>query len=83
LFDGEDFIAMEYEWVDNDYRLHGTNQKMSIGAATSHGCIRMFPQDAKRVVDIIEEYVGVCGKGQTENGPFVVLCRPVRLVILR
>ncbi|MGE3718546.1 MAG: L,D-transpeptidase [Bauldia sp.] len=32
--------------VDTLYRLHGTNEPLSIGQAMSSGCIRMFNQDA-------------------------------------
>jgi lipoprotein-anchoring transpeptidase ErfK/SrfK len=47
---------------DTLYRLHGTNEPMSIGQAVSSGCIRMFNQD------IIDLY----GRAQT-NSNVVVL----------
>ena len=43
-----------YLWqgdVDTLYRLHGTNDPLSIGKAVSSGCIRMFDQD---VMDLYE-----------------------------
>jgi L,D-transpeptidase ErfK/SrfK len=83
LLDGEDFIAMECNLVDHDYRFHGTADPMSIGHNQSHGCVRMFPKDAKRVADLIKDYVGISGRGETPNGTFVVLSRPVLLTIIR
>jgi lipoprotein-anchoring transpeptidase ErfK/SrfK len=82
-FDGEDFIAMECELVDHDYRFHGTKEVFSIGLNQSHGCVRMLPKDAKQVADVIKQQVGICGHGQTPNGTFVILCRPVKLTIVR
>ena len=83
LIDGEDFIAMECAYKDNDYRMHGTADFLSVGHSASHGCIRMFPQDAKQVANLIKNYVGVSGRGETPNGTFVTLCKPVRLTIVR
>jgi hypothetical protein len=81
--DGDDLIAMECELVDHDYRLHGTREIWSVGLNQSHGCVRLLPKDAKRVVDIIKEQVGIKGRGQTQNGTFVILYKPVRLTIVR
>jgi L,D-transpeptidase ErfK/SrfK len=83
LIDGEDFIELECELKDHDYRFHGTQQPFSIGRNQSHGCVRMLPENAKAVADIIKQQVGVCEKGETMNGTFVVLCEPVRLIILK
>ena len=33
------------------YGIHATNSLLSIGLATSHGCIRMHPRDAKELYD--------------------------------
>jgi hypothetical protein len=82
-FDGEDCIAMECTLIDNDYRVHGTQEKFSIGRNQSHGCVRMLPKDAKQVADLIKQYAGVCNQGETVNGKFVVLCKPVRLNIVK
>lgn len=83
LIDGEDYIALECEFRDHDYRFHGTQQPFSIGRNQSHGCVRMLPKDAKAVADIIKERVGICSEGETPNGKFVVLCSPVKLTIVR
>ena len=83
LSDGEDFIALECELVDHDYRFHGTQQPFSIGHNQSHGCVRMLPKDAKQVADTIKQQIGVCGKGETVNGTYVILYKPVRLTIVR
>jgi hypothetical protein len=83
LVDGEDFIALECELRDHDYRFHGTQQSFSIGRNQSHGCVRMLPDDARKVADLVKRYVGVCDQGETENGTFVILCKPVRLTIVR
>lgn len=39
--------------VDGDYYIgiHGTNQENSIGAAVSHGCVRMLNQDIQALYD--------------------------------
>ena len=81
--DGEDFISLECEWKDNDYRFHGTQEPFSIGRNQSHGCVRMLPDNARQVADLIKEHIGVCGQGETENGKFSVLCSPVRLSIVK
>lgn len=81
--DGEDLIAMECELVDHDYRFHGTREKFTVGRNASHGCVRMLPKDAKQLADLIKEHIGIKGRGQTQNGTFVILNKPVRLTIVR
>lgn len=34
--------------------MHSTNNPMSIGSATSHGCMRMYPEVARTVFDLVE-----------------------------
>lgn len=34
--------------------MHSTNNPSSIGSATSHGCMRMYPEVARRVFDLVE-----------------------------
>lgn len=35
------------------YGIHGTDKPWSIGQAVSHGCVRMYNNDAKEVYDIV------------------------------
>lgn len=35
------------------YGIHGTDKPWSIGQAVSHGCVRMYNQDAKEVYDMV------------------------------
>jgi hypothetical protein len=79
----EDLIAYEVQLNDDGYRFHGTNAKKSIGSYASHGCVRMLPEDAKEVADLIKAHVGTVGEGSTENGKFVILKAPVRLEIVK
>ena len=41
------------------FYIHGTNKPGSIGTASSHGCIRMRPRDAKRLAKRISEHGSV------------------------
>jgi len=34
--------------------MHSTNNPSSVGSATSHGCMRMYPEIARRVFDMVE-----------------------------
>lgn len=34
--------------------MHSTNNPSSIGSATSHGCMRMYPEIARKVFDLVE-----------------------------
>ena len=34
--------------------MHSTNNPSSIGSATSHGCMRMYPEVARKVFDLVE-----------------------------
>jgi lipoprotein-anchoring transpeptidase ErfK/SrfK len=79
----EDMIAGEVQLDDYGYRFHGTNQPRSIGHNQSHGCVRMIPDDAKKVASLIKQYVGEAEQKQSENGSFVVLKAPVRLNLVK
>ena len=68
---------------DYGYRFHGTNQPRSIGHNQSHGCVRMVPEDARKVASLIKEYVGIADEKANENGKFVVLRAPVRLNLVK
>ncbi len=35
------------------YGIHGTNEPASIGTAASHGCVRMYNEDAGRLVELV------------------------------
>jgi murein L,D-transpeptidase YcbB/YkuD len=41
-----------------DYYIHGTDDVESLGAAASHGCLRMHPDDAYRVARYLMEHGG-------------------------
>ena len=41
-----------------DYYIHGTGDKESLGKAESHGCIRMTPQDATRLAQLVMKHGG-------------------------
>lgn len=79
----DDKIEKKVKLDDYGYRFHGTNQPRSIGRNQSHGCVRMIPADAKRVSEIIKQYVGVARREESENGSYVVLKAPVRLTIIQ
>jgi lipoprotein-anchoring transpeptidase ErfK/SrfK len=41
---------------DSPFRIHGTNNPKSIGTAASHGCIRMYNKDVKKLYEIVGVY---------------------------
>lgn len=49
---GERWIAF---WTDgNDYiGFHGTPNRSSVGQAISHGCVRMYNEDARELYDLV------------------------------
>lgn len=44
--------------IEPDYYIHGTNETSSLGAAESHGCVRMDPQDAYTVARYLMQHGG-------------------------
>ncbi len=38
----------------SQYLIHGTNEPLGIGRRVSHGCIRMYPEDIKRLYSMVE-----------------------------
>lgn len=44
--------------IEPDYYIHGTNDPSSLGAAESHGCVRMDPQDAYTVARYLMQHGG-------------------------
>ena len=81
--DPEDKISGPVKLEDYGYRFHGTNAPRSIGRNQSHGCVRMLPDDARKVANLIKERVGISQRKQAENGAFVVLSAPVRLNLIK
>jgi L,D-transpeptidase catalytic domain len=79
----EDKIAGQVQLNDDGYRFHGTNAPRSIGQNQSHGCVRMLPDDARNVANLIKEHVGVAERKESENGTYVVLNAPVRLNLVK
>ncbi|MGB6065923.1 MAG: L,D-transpeptidase [Desulfomonilaceae bacterium] len=78
--DPEDKIAGPVQLDDYGYRFHGTNAPRSIGQNQSHGCVRMRPDDARKVAGLIREYVGQPEhRAEDENGSYFILNAPVRL----
>ncbi|MEI8181232.1 MAG: L,D-transpeptidase [Desulfomonile sp.] len=81
--DTEDKVSGQVKMEDYGYRFHGTNAPRSIGHNQSHGCVRMLPQDAKKVATLIKEQIGTADRKGSENGSFVVLKSPVRLNLVK
>ncbi len=79
----EDMIAGKVKLEDYGYRFHGTNAPRSIGRNQSHGCVRMLPEDAKKVAELIKQHVGTKDRRESENGSYVVLKSPVRLNLVK
>ena len=46
------------------YGIHGTNKPWSIGTCASHGCVRMFNQDAEELYKLVKVGTRVIVKGQ-------------------
>ncbi|MEZ5459852.1 MAG: L,D-transpeptidase family protein [Steroidobacteraceae bacterium] len=57
--------AMYLGWPQ--YLIHGTNKPYGVGLRSSHGCIRMYPED----VEMIYEYVQTGERVTVVNQPFV------------
>ncbi|MBM7555415.1 L,D-transpeptidase family protein [Halanaerobacter jeridensis] len=49
---GERWMGLNVPW--GKYGIHGTNKPHSIGTAASHGCIRMFNRDVKKLYQWVE-----------------------------
>ncbi len=77
-----DNIATPMKMVDTGtYRIHGTDSPWSVGSSQSHGCVRMLNKTVKELSDKLKLYVGAGPRGKSENGSYVTLLRPVRLVL--
>ncbi len=77
-----DAIAPPVKMVDSGaYRVHGTDSPWSVGSNQSHGCIRLLNSSVAQLADTLKLYVGTTTRGETANGPYVNLARPVRLIL--
>jgi lipoprotein-anchoring transpeptidase ErfK/SrfK len=52
---GGHFMQLNVPW--GIYGIHGTNKPWSIGQAASHGCVRMYNQDAAELYE--KAYIGM------------------------
>ena len=57
--------------------IHGTNKPYSIGTYSTHGCIRMYPEDIKFLFDKVKVWTIV----QVVNEPIRIGCRGENLYI--
>ncbi len=77
-----DNIAPKFAMVDTEtYRIHGTDSPWSVGSAQSHGCVRLLNRTIKELANTLKMYVGTTTRGETENGTFISLAKPVKLVL--
>lgn len=44
--------ALNMGWIN--YRIHGTNRPQGVGRRSSHGCIRLYPEDIEQLFDIVK-----------------------------
>ncbi len=79
---GPDMVAPRMAMVDSGgYRVHGTDTPWSVGSAQSHGCVRMLNRTVKELADKLKMYVGTTTRGQSPNGPYINLARPVKMIL--
>ncbi|MCX5871840.1 MAG: L,D-transpeptidase [Deltaproteobacteria bacterium] len=77
-----DVVAPPMKMVDSGaYRIHGTDSPWSVGSAQSHGCVRLLNSSVAQLADTLKMYVGTTTRGQSPNGVFINLARPVKLVL--
>lgn len=77
-----DHVAPPVKMVDGGmYRIHGTDSPWSVGSSQSHGCVRLLNSSVALLSDTLKMYVGTTARGETPNGPYVTLARPVRLIL--
>ncbi len=82
VIDDEDVVAAPIKMVDaGAYRIHGTNSPWSIGSGQSHGCVRLLNKTVAQLADTLKMYVGTTTRGQTANGVYINLAKPVKLVL--
>jgi lipoprotein-anchoring transpeptidase ErfK/SrfK len=79
---GTDSIAPRMQIVDSGgYRVHGTDSPWSVGSGQSHGCIRMLNSTVAQLANSLKLYVGTTERGESANGVYIDLARPVKLVL--
>ncbi|MGC8660126.1 MAG: L,D-transpeptidase [Desulfomonilaceae bacterium] len=77
-----DIVAPGMKLVDTGtYRIHGTDSPWSVGSAQSHGCVRLLNSSVAKLADTLKMYVGTTTRGQSPNGVYINLARPVKLVL--
>jgi L,D-transpeptidase ErfK/SrfK len=77
-----DIVAPSMKMVDTGtYRIHGTDSPWSVGSAQSHGCVRLLNSSVAQLADTLKMYVGTTSRGQTPNGVYINLARPVKLTL--
>lgn len=77
-----DVVSPPMKMVDSGaYRIHGTDSPWSVGSAQSHGCVRLLNSSVAQLADALKVYVGTTTRGQSPNGVFINLARPVKLVL--
>jgi hypothetical protein len=77
-----DCVSPPAQMVDSGgYRVHGTDSPWSVGSAQSHGCIRLLNSSVQRLADTLKMYVGTTTRGETPNGTYISLARPVKIVL--
>ncbi len=79
---GTDMIEPKVKMIDYGmYRIHGTDSPWSVGSNQSHGCVRMLNKTVKALADNLKIYAGVTNRGESANGTYVNLAKPVKLVL--
>ncbi len=82
VIDDEDVVAAPIKMVDaGAYRIHGTNSPWSIGSGQSHGCVRLLNKSVAQLADTLKMYVGTTTRGETANGVYINLAKPVKMVL--
>ena len=54
------------------YAIHGTNEIRNLGIPVSHGCVRLHPDNARKLFDLVLRY----GKANTLDHRFLVAPGP-------
>jgi hypothetical protein len=77
-----DSVAPPMKMVDmGAYRIHGTDSPWSVGSAQSHGCVRLVNSSVAQLADTLKMYVGTTVRGESPNGIFINLARPVKITL--
>jgi hypothetical protein len=77
-----DAVAPPMKMVDTGtYRIHGTDSPWSVGTAQSHGCVRLVNSSVAQLADTLKMYVGTTVRGESPNGIFIDLARPVKITL--